>query len=806
MRLALACFGTLIACVLLVPSTASALEIERGEQITTIHVTEDDGTTQTSARAVSSDDYYVPNLKLPSTTDGWPILQIAPDLFGTGWFACDRCGAPITTPELVVRADRPIVLTVEDPGSLDRTVGGLRIRLEGTSTTAADGSTLQLFFDRGSVVRDDVVRIRDGQFDIGGDGSVELDTSAVSPARLNLWTGGGDDRVDATGAGIASSSARWFANELVGARSHVDLGAGNDTLIAGDELSDTIALGQGDDRLTLTGTKPHGEVVTTDGGRDTVDASRSAATMQVTARTQDALDVTTGSARSMLRSYARKLTVDASRSMGVNVDAVARTATVRGSRSSDFVNLQGDSTHAKFRVDLGAGNDVLSTRSAAVLGTLGAGSDTVDQPQAKWNGGEFWAQGSLRGLSCGRGVDTARTPSAGVDGCERHEASGEWMESGEDDLRRRLHRWNWDGWDGQPLASWGDDYGIKSVPAVVASDVGTLVLRTESDAMETLLHRVVRDGIASWSCGPPCDDAPPGTPVELQIQHPTKIHVRDLLATGPQPPPLTIRIVGARGALSRLVLAGSGGLNLRATNDTLSIDGAPVVRFAGGRVAIAEVYATGSGSDRIDLSDADLRVSWVVKSGLGRDRIVGSPWHDSITAAGTAVVDGGPGNDSIRAAGRGSIVHGGAGDDSLSGGPRIAAYGDAGNDSLGAGHGSSVLDGGIGDDVLHGEYGADTMRGGPGDDLFTKRRGTLRVDGGPGEDVIGPKATVTVLDANCGPDLDAIVRAPVHQRGCETTGTDWWYDQRFRTLEVAGKPTLTYDDPHWVSLPPDWMD
>jgi CSLREA domain-containing protein len=123
---------------------------------------------------------------------------------------------------------------------------------------------------------------------------------------------------------------------------------------------------------------------------------------------------------------------------------------------------------------------------------------------------------------------------------------------------------------------------------------------------------------------------------------------------------------------------------------------------------------------------------------LKRDRIVGTPGPDVITAF--------SGNDTVTASGGDDVICSGSGEDSIDAGSGADlllagpsaddAGGGKGDDRLISGEGADTSDGGAGDDRLLGTSGQDALRGKAGNDKLVGGPKRDRCLGGPGRNVV----------------------------------------------------------------------
>ncbi len=135
------------------------------------------------------------------------------------------------------------------------------------------------------------------------------------------------------------------------------------------------------------------------------------------------------------------------------------------------------------------------------------------------------------------------------------------------------------------------------------------------------------------------------------------------------------------------------------------------------------VAAVAGRANRLTLDDGGVQV---LASGF--DTVTGGAAGDTITTGGgDETVLGGGGNDLIRGEGGNDWLDGDAGDDAI--------YGGAGNDSVRGLENDDWIDGGPGADDVNGNTGADTVHGGDGDDLWVRGgRDNDLVYGGIGND------------------------------------------------------------------------
>ena len=197
-----------------------------------------------------------------------------------------------------------------------------------------------------------------------------------------------------------------------------------------------------------------------------------------------------------------------------------------------------------------------------------------------------------------------------------------------------------------------------------------------------------------------------------------------------------------------LAFDGGGGIDIlkfenfsgfmRATNDSLTMNGNKITSKSGNFARIAGFDITGSnGDDTFDLDqfsgfranidarggDDTIRIavnSGLIQGGPGDDRITsvsefsygltlnGDGGNDRITVAGAASIDGGSGDDVIDARGNTGGFSSG-----------ISATGGPGNDLIYGSNFNDLLDGGTGNDDIFGRLGSDSMIGGPGRDSIT---------------------------------------------------------------------------------------
>ncbi|MCW2927015.1 MAG: hypothetical protein JWM86_983 [Thermoleophilia bacterium] len=795
-----------LACVWASP--AAALEVTHEGSATVVHVQKGDRSNTTSSSGIHH-SYSLPGDDDQIGWEGYPIIQVTPDLFTGGWFACDQCGPAIATKELVIRLDRPSVITLEDPARMGTGEVPLSIRVEASSAKVADGSALQLHFDRSDVTRDDAIVIRNRSFDFDGDGRSELDMSGIRMRAFELWTGAGNDTVDARGAGVYGQVTSWFKYCCQQAAT-VDLGDGNDVIAGPEQLADRLDLGRGDDRATLVGASTQPLTINTDGGSDTIDASSSPLDLQVYARTQEALTITLGRGMSEIRSYARHVSIDGRKSRSFSAGLVGHDAAVTGGRGNDHVEFTG---RGRFRINMGGGADEVASLAARATGTLGPGKDKIEGLGPFWFSGHHWPAGSIRGVSCGPGTDDVIGGRPAGSGCERRLKTGA---KGGITFRTDVlqHAFTIDRWyevTGQ--VNQRSEFGLLHEPEspVVSADAEHVVLRPGPDLQTLSMHLTKTDGVTSWGCHL-CPAIAPTAQVDIQVQHPLTVKIDGLNASAAHLPPLTVTGYGKRSSYARIETIWTGAADIRLVGRSLQWSDAPVVVMAGVPFEVATI-STGSLADQIDLSRGDGSLAWRVESGMGADRVTGSPWDDGITTKGRgAVVNGGAGNDSVDAEGGPSILDGGVGDDFLAATAAGSTIrGGPGFDDIVTRRGSRLVDGGPGDDRIEAAGGSDVLHGGSGHDLITKRSGVLGVDGGSGNDFIQPYHKVLLLGANCGSGIDTLWFATSSRaRLCEdvTTkrGEGIWYDGAHSQFFEAGRSRRTFDDPHFEPTPPDAQD
>lgn len=136
----------------------------------------------------------------------------------------------------------------------------------------------------------------------------------------------------------------------------------------------------------------------------------------------------------------------------------------------------------------------------------------------------------------------------------------------------------------------------------------------------------------------------------------------------------------------------------------------------------------------------------ILNGGEGNDQLFGGTGNDQLYGgAGKDILYGGTGNDELfggdgndqlfGGSGR-DIVYGGAGKDTLYGGSsNDELYGGTGNDSIYGGTGHDLIEGGAGNDALRGGAGNDVISGGTGNDRLAGGDGADLLSGGAGKDV-----------------------------------------------------------------------
>ncbi|GHF19291.1 hypothetical protein GCM10017044_12320 [Kordiimonas sediminis] len=173
----------------------------------------------------------------------------------------------------------------------------------------------------------------------------------------------------------------------------------------------------------------------------------------------------------------------------------------------------------------------------------------------------------------------------------------------------------------------------------------------------------------------------------------------------------------------------------------------------------------GSGNDQLFTSfnnpgdengDTSPNTAW---AGTGNDTVTGGFGNDKIGGGqGSDVIYGGAGDDLIfgGASGDSDTISAGSGaDEVFSGDGDDVVNGDDGNDTLFSGDGNDIVDGGAGNDALWDGAGNDTVNGGAGNDMFWGGAGDDLYTGGAGADIFRFKMNTghdIVTDFNIGQD------------------------------------------------------
>lgn len=767
-------------------------------------------------------------------TTGWgddlPRIQIAPDLYGNGWFACRTCGAPIEPGELVIRTPRRIVVVIEDPGRMANPATRLAVRLEATTPKAADGSAIELNFDRGDVVRDDTLTVRGRDFDVGGDGTIDVDLVDVRLRATSIWMGPGDDTLDARGSTLILDEAslrdtRWESSYGVGITTgRIQMGRGDDTVYAPERITDHVDLGPDDDHA-IVGSDLDPKLnfgyssafdVTLGGGADVVDATRFTRSLHVHSDRHGTAERITGGTTTVtyggraglqVISTAVRTTVTAMRARHAGVYATSRELRVRTGAGSD--DVQAFSTRRRLAIadiDTGAGNDDVSLYGVLARGTTGPGRDLLSVAPSS---PVFFIHGfrtsDVRGFSCGADADSlvsgayTVTPDGTspmlpirqrVRGCEQRDVIPPGRQVA---------------WEGQLLSAFhlptpGEPDGLRRNPyegdpadvQVVSADAARVVLRPGVRRREIEFTASMQGGVARWSCSA-CPDIPATASVQLQLQHPLAVTLR--VPVGIPVAPIEVQTIARRAHWSTTTVVVSGAAAVTVIGTEVLDHGRRLVRHSGVLPTIVRVE-TGASADVIDLRQADPTIRWTADSGAGADVLTGSPGDDWLVSDGAARNRGLAGADTISILGAGR-ADGGAGPDRLIAmGPLASLYGGPGNDSLESRRGSRVMAGGDGDDSIHGYFGNDTMYGGRGNDGLSKRgrTGWVRMYAGDGRDTLQTREGLRVRAADCGAGNDAAILSGVDGRGafgarCEILHPKVHYYWQYRRWN----PGLTID-------------
>jgi hypothetical protein len=739
---------------------------------------------------------------------GQPLrLHIAPDLYGAGWFACDTCGEPIPSGQLIIRLEQPIHIVIDDPGRMAVDGTRLSIRVEAVSPHAADGTGLELNFDRGDVVRDDTLVVHGRAFDVGGDGTTDIDLTDIHLRSTSVWMGPGNDVLDGRHA-ISILDALPFGEKTHSAsldESRLNMGAGNDVVHAPERIAPRIDLGPGDDQAHI-GTDLDARInlpqmltfsVAMSGGRDVVDAMGWTRALQVTSNVLGGTEKVVGGSARIIYGGRQNLTVvsttddtavTAMRSAAAEVYVTSRRSVVRTGAGRDKVQIYSSSSRlAMADINTGAGNDGVSLFGVRARGTTGAGSDVV---AVAHSGMSELFDYAFRGtdthrFSCGSGQDQllSATSSSASDGTHPdpvQHAVRSCEIRGTDREASLDQRVAWSGW---VLSAYETSrsyigYGSFAQPTdeasqvqIVSADPAQVVVRPSPSQRQLEFTATVQGGQARWRCAQ-CPEIPVTGRVVVQSQHPSQITVR--VPANLEVAPIEIHGLGRRAHWSRDEVGVTGAAAVTVVGNDVRDHGHLVVTYTG--VLPMEVkISTGVARDVVDLSAARPPIAWHVDSGRGADMLTGSPFDDELVSSGAARMDGMGGADFLLMQGAGT-ADGGGGDDTIEArNPGASLYGGRGNDTLSSSHGSRIMRGGPGDDTLKSERGTDRLFGDDGDDKLTKTRthGKVSMFGGAGNDVLQSRESVPVIAADCGGGRDAALLYGVHQkigasaRGCE---------------------------------------
>jgi Ca2+-binding RTX toxin-like protein len=511
-----------------------------------------------------------------------------------------------------------------------------------------------------------------------------------------------------------------------------------------------IDLGDGDDRLTLSGTVP---ATISDGPGDDVVTGGDGADRLVSGPGADALAGGGGSD---------------------TVDYSARSAPVRISPdglAGDGEALENDTVAADVEQVLGgSGDDALTGGPATTLLDGGAGADTLTGgPLAErldaGDGNDVVAGGdgndTLDGgagddrLDGGAGDDTLQGAGLGADAL----AGGDGRDTITYATRTAPLTLTPDGVPDDGEAGEGDS---------IAGDVETLIGGAGDDRFaQTPGAQSLRGGpgtdLMDYSAAPAgvtvsldgaADDGTPGEGDDVrEMERVEGSAFDDVLTGGPGAETLSGNAGDDRldGGAGPDVLLGGAGFNDRADYSA---------RTGGVNVTLDGVADDGEGGEG-DLVADDVEE---VAGGLGDDALTGTD--------GPNVLSGGPGADLIDGAGGDDVLSGGVGNDVLTGGPGadlIGAFDGGGTDVVTC-DGSDIASADARDQtagcalvvrqnrrgpapqpvqagaalgaavaapvVRHGGAGADVLRGAAGADRLTGGRGNDRIDGGPGDDRI----------------------------------------------------------------------
>ena len=154
-----------------------------------------------------------------------------------------------------------------------------------------------------------------------------------------------------------------------------------------------------------------------------------------------------------------------------------------------------------------------------------------------------------------------------------------------------------------------------------------------------------------------------------------------------------------------------------------------------------------AGNDKLTLKSVDPAFEGTVG-------LVGNDGNDTLDASSYSFnsrLDGGAGTDKLLGGSSDDVLIGGADNDTLTGGAgNDTLYGGSGNDSVDGGAGNDVLLGDdyivVGGDTVLGDDGNDTLIGGDGNDGISGNGGNDSIDGGSGNDtLLGDAGKDTIL-------------------------------------------------------------
>jgi len=499
---------------------------------------------------------------------------------------------------------------------------------------------------------------------------------------MNVDGAGGDDTI--TGGEDQDTLIGGAGNDSLSGGFQTDLiygGSGNDT-IDGGARSDTIYGGSGDDLIIDTATDPlSDDTIYGEAGNDTIaggiredllDGGDDADTFLITDNFGN--DTIVGGEGGVdfdivdLSAVTTSINATYSSNEAGTITDGADTITFSGiegliaTDGGDYVD--GRSSNAGGRFELGAGNDTLFGTFGAdsILG--GSGDDWIDSWGTRndtidgGTGNDTLEGGAGNDLIMGGADDDSLTGWTGDDTLQGG--------AGNDTLNTDV---------GNDLLEGGDDADVFIVNENGAGD--TIIGGEGGDDNDTIQMSSLGVGVNVTYSSTEAGTITGGSDT-LGFTQIENIELTQLNDT-----------VDASAATDGVYLNGLDG-------DDSIIGGVGNDTIFGGLGG--DTIAGGDGDDFIDGGDGDDFLT----TGLGRDTLIGGAGNDTLmNSDGDDSLGGGAGDDSIIATGGNDTLEGGSGDDTLDGG--------ADNDSIEGGSGDDLILTGSGDDYADGGDGADTF-------------------------------------------------------------------------------------------------